>query len=100
MIARERADVKTDALEVRTLPAGSYAVCRSACGGLAWEEFPKMFSLMLESYLPTSGYRQSEELAIEVLYLWTDHDLRQKKRYYEVWIPVEPNVSTISEKLV
>ena len=29
------------------------------------------------------------EIPIEVLHLWTDHDLRQKNRYYEVWIPVE-----------
>lgn len=90
MIARERADVKTaDQLEMQTLPAGTYAAFRTPCGGLAWEEFPKQFALIFDSWLPSSGYRQRGNLAIEVLHLWTDHDLRQKQRYYEVWIPVE-----------
>jgi len=89
MIARERADVKTDRLEVSRLPAGTYAAFRTERGGLAWEEFPKLFELIFDSWLPASEYRQRLDLAIEVLHLWTDHDLRQKKRYYEVWIPVE-----------
>ena len=29
------------------------------------------------------------DLAIEVLHLWTDYDLRKENKYYEVWIPVE-----------
>ncbi len=29
------------------------------------------------------------DLVIEVLHLWTDHDQRNKNRYYEVWIPIE-----------
>lgn len=36
-----------------------------------------------------NGVKQKYDLAIEALHLWTDHDLRQKNRYYEVWIPVE-----------
>ena len=89
MIARERSDVKTENLEVRLLPAGTYAAFRTECGGLAWEEFPKLFALIFDSWLPASEYRQNGDLAIEVLHLWTDHDERQKKRYYEVLIPVE-----------
>ena len=91
MIARERADVKTDALnlETRVIPAGTYAAFRTECGAIAWEEFPKLFTLIFDSWLPSSPYRQKEDLAIEVLHLWTDHDMRQKKRYFEVWIPVE-----------
>ena len=88
MIARGADDVKTIQLERQILPAGTYAAFRTECGGLAWEEFPRLFSLIFESWLPTSGYRQTENLAIEVLHLWTDHDIRQKQRYYEVWIPV------------
>ncbi len=89
MIARERADVKTDKLEVRTIPAGAYAAFRTECGGLAWEEFPRLFALIFDSWLPASEYKLKCDTAIEVLHLWTDHDERQKKRYYEVWIPVE-----------
>ena len=62
---------------------------KTECGGLAWEEFPKLFELIFDSWLPASEYKQKYDLAIEVLHLWTDHDLRQKNRYYEVWIPVE-----------
>ncbi len=89
MIAREKADVKTECLEVRTIPAGTYAAFQTERGGLAWEEFPKLFSLIFDSWLPASEYRQRFDLAIEVLHLQTDHDLRQRNRYYEVWIPVE-----------
>ncbi len=94
MIARERADVKTDKLESRTLPAGTYAAFKTECGGLAWEEFPKLRELIFDSWLPASEYRQTCDLVIEVLHLWTDHDLRQKNRYYEVWIPVEPKMTS------
>ena len=45
--------------------------------------------IIFDEQLPASEYKQKYDLAIEVLHLWTDHDLRQKNRYYEVWIPVE-----------
>lgn len=90
MIARERDDVKTEAVETITIPAGTYAAFKTACGGLAWEEFPKLFELIFDSWLPSSEYELRCDLTIEVLHLWTDHDVRQKKRYYEVWIPVKP----------
>ena len=94
MIARDRSDVKTDRLERRTIPAGTYAAFRTERGGVAWKEFPKLFELIFGSWLPSSDYRQKGDLAIEVLHLWTDHDLRQKNRYYEVWIPVEVKEAT------
>lgn len=90
MISRERADVKTNELEMRIIPAGKYAAFRTEQGGCAWEEFPKLFELILDSWLPASAYKQKCDLVIEVLHLWTDRDLRRKNRYYEVWIPVEP----------
>lgn len=89
MIARGTEDVKTHALETCRLPAGTYAAFRSECGVVAWEEFPRLFGLIFDAWLPASGYRQKGNLAIEVLHLWTDHDRRQKERYFEVWIPVE-----------
>jgi len=35
---------KTDKLEMRKLSAGTYAAFKTECGGLAWEEFPKLFA--------------------------------------------------------
>lgn len=90
MIARERADTNTDKLEMHKLPAGTYAAFKTECGGLAWEEFPKLFELIFESWLPSSEYKQKYDLIIEVLHLWTDYALRKENKYYEVWIPVEP----------
>ncbi len=76
-------------LEAYTLPAGSYAVFKSERGGVAWEEFPKLFEAIFDSWLPNSVYRQKSELIIEVLHLWGDRDLRRRNRYYEVMIPIE-----------
>ena len=89
MIARDRSDTKTDALEVRIIPAGTYATFKTECGGLAWEEFPKLFGQIFDSWLPSSEYRRTSDLAIEVLHLWTDQEKRRKNRYFEAWIPVE-----------
>lgn len=89
MIARSRADTHADHLEARRLPAGTYAAFTTPRGCVAWEEFPKLFELIFDSWLPASEYRQKCDLAIEVLHLWTDREQRQKNRYFEVWIPVE-----------
>ncbi len=90
MIARAGEDVKDPAaLESLTIPSGTYAAFRTEPGGLAWEEFPRLFELIFQVWLPSSGYRLRSDLIVEVLHLWTDHDTRREKRYYEVWIPVE-----------
>ena len=88
MIARENPS-KTAGLEELIIPAEPYAAFRTECGGLAWEEFQRLFELIFDSWLPASEYRQSCDMAIEVLHLFTDHDVRQKKRWYEVLLPVE-----------
>lgn len=89
MIAREKKETQNRRLESQRLPAGTYAAFRTKRGGLVWEEFPKLFALAFDSWLPPSGYRQKGDLAIEVLHLWTDRSLRQANRYYELWVPVE-----------
>ncbi len=89
MIAREKSDIKADGLETRVLPAGTYAAFKTERGGNAWDEFPKLFEQIFDSWLPSSGYKLKSDLAIEILHLWTDHDIRRKNRWYEVWIPVE-----------
>ena len=90
MIARKTGDARGHSLERRQLPSGTYAAFTTEKGTPAWEEFPKLFDLIFHSWLPSSPYRQKGDLAIEVLHLWTDHDIRKKNKYYEVWIPVEP----------
>ncbi len=89
MIARTKDDVKNDNLEICKLPAGTYAAFKTEVGGYAWEEFPKLFELIFDSWLPASEYKLKYDLAIEVLHLWTEREKRHKNRYYEVWIPVE-----------
>ncbi len=87
-ISRAKKDTHNDALEKHIIPSGTYVAFKTECGGLAWEEFPKLFELILDSWLPNSEYKQKSNVIIEVLHLWTDHDMRNKNRYYEVWIPV------------
>lgn len=89
MIAREAKDVRNFDIEHRIIPGGMYAAFTTEKGTLAWEEFPKLFELIFESWLPTSEYKLKSDLAIEVLHLWADYDLRKKNKYYEVWIPIE-----------
>lgn len=90
IIAREKADISNAAPETCKIPAGTYAAFQTECGTLAWEEFPKLFDLIFDSWLPNSEYRLNSDDIIEVYHLWTDYDMRNKNRYYEVWIPVEP----------
>ena len=89
MIAREERDAVNHDIEMRVIPSGTYAAFTTERGTLAWEEFPRLFGLIFDSWLPASEYKQKGDLAIEVLHLWTDYDLRKKNKYYEVWIPVE-----------
>lgn len=88
-ICRLKKDVKNSSLEKLIIPTGTYAAFTTEPGGLAWKEFPKLFELIFESWLPSSEYTQVADLIIEVLHLWTDKEIRNKKRYYEVWIPVK-----------
>jgi len=90
LIGREENDIrKNRSKEEYHLPAGTYAAFQTEAGGLAWEEFPKLFELIFGSWLPTSGYTQKGDTIVEVYHLWTDKEERKKKRYYEVWVPVE-----------
>ncbi len=87
-IARQKEDVKT-APEETTLAPGLYAAFSTPPGGLAWEELPKLFEEIFEAWLPASGYALRGGDIVEVYHLWTDHDERKKKRWYEVWVQVE-----------
>ena len=89
MIAREPELVQKENLEKWVIPAGTYAAFVTERGGLAWEEFPRLFELIFDSWLPSSGYGLRSDDIIEVYHLWTDHEERKKNRFYEVWVPVE-----------
>jgi len=89
MIARRRTEVKSEGFEKALIPAGTYAAFTTEKGTLAWEEFPRLFGLIYEMWLPGSGYRLAADVTIEVMHLWTDYEKRKRDRYYEIWIPVE-----------
>lgn len=89
MIAREKADTKNTSLEVCKIPAGTYAAFKTERGTPAWEEFPRLFALIFDSWLPSSEYKQKGDLIVEIYHMWTDYDMRKKNKYYEVLIPVE-----------
>jgi len=88
-IARAKADTKNNAFEKHIIPSGTYAAFKTERGGLAWEEFPKLFELIFDSWLPNSEYKQKGNLIVEIYHLWTDYDMRNKNKYYEVWIPIQ-----------
>ncbi|MFI3325505.1 MAG: helix-turn-helix domain-containing protein [Clostridia bacterium] len=89
MIAREKSDTKNHNLEKRIIKGGEYAVFKTEKGTLAWEEFPKLFDLIFNSWLPSSGYKQRGDVVIEILHLFTDKEIRAKNKYYEVYLPIE-----------
>ena len=88
-ITRDEENVTGSKLETHFIPGGKYAVFTTQRGGYAGDELPKLHDLIHNSWLPTSGYRQVNDLEVEVFHLWTDRAERRKKRYYEIWIPVE-----------
>ena len=88
-IARANTDTKEAVLEKHSILSGTYMAFKTECGGLAWEEFPKLFELIFDAWLPSSEYKQKGDIIIEAYHLWTDYEMRNKNRYYEVWIPVE-----------
>lgn len=88
-IAKSDTDTAKNTLEKHTIPSGRYAAFKTKPGGLAWEEFPNLFDLIFNAWLPSSEYILCNNLIIEIYHLWTDKEMRNKNRYYEVLIPVK-----------
>lgn len=88
MIARKKSDIKNGNFEAYTIPAGTYASFKTERGALAWEEIPKLFDLIFNSWLPTSGYIMNGDHIIEIYHLWSDQIIRKQNRYYEVLVPI------------
>ncbi len=88
-IARAPENTAGTDLETHCIPGGQYAVFTTPRGGYAGEELPQLHDLIHNSWLPDSGYRQIGDFELEVFHLWSNRDERRKKRYYEIWIPVE-----------
>lgn len=93
LVAREKEHVQYGGLERQVIPAGKYAAFTSKPGGLAWEEIPRLTELVLDSWLPASGYTLRGGDVIERYHLWSDRETRRKNRYYEVWVPVQEKLS-------
>jgi len=89
MIARERENVRAEAPEKQTVPAGRYAAFASEEGEPAWEALPRLFGEIFDGWLPDYGYEWTGDAILEVYQLFTDREERRKKRRYEVWIPVK-----------
>ena len=89
IIARKEENVTGSKLETHFIPGGTYAVFTTQRGGYAGDELPELHNLIHNSWLPNAGYRQVNDLEVEVYHLWTDRAERREKRYYEIWIPVE-----------
>lgn len=87
-IARKKEDTQSDNTEKHIIPAGKYAVFTTDRGEYAGDELPKLRDLIINSWLPSSDYIQKADYELEVYHLWSDHTERRKK-YYEIWIPVE-----------
>jgi len=88
-IARKTEDVSSRNLTKTGIPAGLYAMFTTERGGYAGDEIPKLRDLIFNSWLPDSPYKQKQDFEVEVYHLWTNRAERRKKRYYEIWIPIE-----------
>ena len=93
MIGRERSKVKApECLEKRIIKGGTYISVTGEKGARAWDDFPRFRDYIFNYWLPNSDYELNGSDVIEVEYLQTDYDLRQKERLFEIWVPVKLKV--------
>lgn len=86
-IAKPENEANTTATNPLTVPAGTYAVFTTECGGFAGDELPKLRELIFDSWLPDSGYTVANDYEIEVYHLCPNKE--KGKRHYEIWIPIK-----------
>ena len=86
-IAKEAKTVTCPDAKEHVIPAGTWAVFTSGCGGLAGEELPRLREQAFGAWLPESGWRAAGDYEVEVYHLYP-RDARDK-RQYELWIPIE-----------
>lgn len=85
-IAKSADDCSAEGLDEVIIPMGTYAVFKTGAGGFAGDEFPKLHTLIFDSWLHTSEYRQSYDREIEVYHLFPKSE--KHKRFYELWVPI------------
>ena len=85
-IAKRQGEAEGKELETIIIPSGKYAAFMSDSGGFAGVVLPKMREQIFDSWLPDSGYRQTEDYELEVYHLFSQSE--KHKRRYEIWIPV------------
>ena len=88
-IARKKELATGKNLEKLIIPAGKYAAFTTGKGGYAGTEIPALRELVFDSWLKSSGYKQTYDFELEVYHLATDREERRKNRFYEIWIPIE-----------
>lgn len=89
VIARDQENVTGTNLETYFIPGGKYAVFTTKNGGYAGDELPQLHDLIHNSWIKNSGYCQIGDFELEVYHLYSDKAERRRKRYYEIWIPIE-----------
>jgi AraC family transcriptional regulator len=78
--------VDFDDLETLEIPAGTYAVFVTGCGGFAGDELPRLREAIFGAWLADSGFEQARDYEVEVYHLFPKGE--KHKRKYELWIPV------------
>lgn len=88
-IAKPEMEANYATTEPVNVPAGLYAVFTTQRGGRAGDELSKLRQLVFDSWLPSSGYRQTADFELEVYHLYPlEPNEARLRRYYELWIPV------------
>ncbi|GHV08595.1 AraC family transcriptional regulator [Clostridia bacterium] len=85
-IAKKADECCTEGLDEVIIPGDTYAVFKTGRGGFEGDEFLKLHTLIFDSWLQTSEYRQSYDREIEVYHLFPKDE--KHKRFYELWVPV------------
>ena len=85
-IAKAENETIVENTNLLEIPAGTYAVFTTGFGKFAGDALPPLRELIFDSWLPDSGYIQTDDYEIEVYHLYPKDEKR--RRYYEMWIPV------------
>ena len=86
-IAKDSSELTGIGFDEAVIQGGTYAVFKTGYGGFAGDELPKLREQIFDSWLDSSGYKQTSDFEVEVYHLFSKEE--RHKRYYEIWIPVE-----------
>lgn len=78
---------KAERFENITIPARAYVVCETERMKYPTMEFMGLRKKMAEEWFPSSGYILADAPEISVIHWFANPD--KKKRYIEIWLPIE-----------